>query len=87
MIAFPRLLCKPALRAGILVPKNQDNYDPDDYPHWHLFLTAQLGQPMPCWNVQWDNAKVVAGLTIEQVKTVTLIGLKRRGFQIGLPIP
>lgn len=87
MMVFPGMLVSAAERAGIKVPEDPDNdYDPMEFPHFHLFCCAQLGQSMPYAGVHWDNAKVIASIPEEKIMEVTYEDLKDWGFQIGFPI-
>ncbi len=87
MIAFPGMLVEPAKQAGMKVPEDPDNFNPDEYPHWNIYLTVQIGAPLPNWTAHWDNAKVVAALTEEQCKTITYKEILEMGLQVGYPIP
>lgn len=82
MLAFPMLLVSPAQEAGITVPKNLDDFDPEQFPRFHVFCCIQLGARMPSPTSHWDNAKVIASLTDDEVKTVTLDELVNRGLSI-----
>lgn len=83
MIAFPAMLVLAAEKAGIDTPKNPEEYDPQEYPLWHLFCNAQLGQPMPYAGCHWDNAHIIAQIPLDKLKTITFEELKELGFQIG----
>ena len=83
MKAFPQMIAKAAEDAGIKLPPDLDSFDPEEYPHWLVFCRMQLGQPMPYPEVDYDNAKVIANLSEEEVKRVTPIQLIQAGFLIG----
>lgn len=83
MIATPYGLISPAEKAGIKVPNDVDNYDPEEYKHFHLFLCAQLGAPMPTSTSHWENAKVIAKIPEDKIKTITAEELEDLGFQVG----
>lgn len=86
MIALPEMLLKPAQEAGIKVPSEDadfDNFNVEEYPHFHLFCCAQLGQPMPTPTAHWENAKVIALIPADKVKAITFGELQTMGFQIG----
>lgn len=86
MIAFPGLLVGPAEEAGIKVPPGDPDtleFDRAEFPHWYVFVTMQLGASMPGPTAHWDNAKVVATLSDEEIKTATPEQLIERGFAIG----
>ena len=81
MIAFAFLLEEPARQAGIPVPKNSDCFNAEKFPRFELFCKAQLGRAMMSANEHWENAKVIAGLPEEVLKTITPEGLRAAGFQ------
>ena len=47
MITFPDLLTGPAEEAGIPIPGDPEDFNKDDFPHFAVFCSAQLGSPMP----------------------------------------
>ncbi len=71
MIAFPSLLVQPAEQAGIPVPEDIENYDPDEYPYWNVFTIMQCGRRMPSPNAHWENAKIIAAIPADRIKVVT----------------
>lgn len=83
MIAFPEMLVGCAKEAGITIPSDVENYEPEDFMHWHIFLMVQLGQSLPYPSAHWDNAKVVSALKDEELKTVTMQDLIEKGLSIG----
>lgn len=87
MLAFPEMIVEAAYEAGIEVPNNFHDYDKDKYPHWFVFCQMQLGQPMPNPNSHWENAKVIAAIPDDQIKTVTPEQLCELGLQTGASIP
>lgn len=89
MLAFPSMLADAAEKAGILLPKDCDRFDEnkEQYPHWFVFCIMQLGQPMPSPGVHYENAKVIAELTDEEIVTLTHLQIVKRGFQIGFSTP
>lgn len=87
MIAFPEMLMEPANKADMMVPPDVRKYKSEEYPHFHLFCSAQLGQPMPDWTSHWDNAKVIAQIPLDKIKSITWDELKELGFKVGYPIP
>lgn len=87
MIAFARMLVPAAEEAGIKVPEDPENFDESVYPYWNVFLTVQLGAPMPNWSAHWNNAKLIASLSDEEIRTITYQQLLDKGLEIGTPIP
>lgn len=82
MIAFPGLLTAPAEVAGMKVPPDPDNFDPEEYPHFSVFLKVQLGAPMPDPSAHWENAKVVASVPEDKIHMVTYQELLDAGLSI-----
>ena len=83
MIAFPGMLVKPAEEAGMKVPKDPDEYNSSDYPHWHVFLFSQLGSPMPFSDSHWKNAKVIASISNDKIKKIFIEDIIQLGFEYG----
>ena len=79
MIAMPAMLVNPALDAGINVPEDLEDYDPERFPHWYVFNMVQLGAPMPDANSHFANAKVIASVTDEDITKVTHHDLENMG--------
>lgn len=87
MIAFPEMLVTPAKEAGILVPDDVSNYELAKYPHWHVYQLVQLGAPLPRPTSHWENARVIADITLDRITEVTFEDLVNAGLDVGYPIP
>lgn len=83
MIAFPGMLVACAEKAGMKVPPDPNDFSPEEYPHFNIFCTVQLGAPMPHFSAHWDNAVIVAAIADEQVKTITYGQLLEQGLAVG----
>jgi len=85
VITLSLLLVNPAREAGIKVPPDEhlDDYAPDEYPHWHVYLLCQIGAPMPHASAHWENAKVIAEIPEGEIRTITRAQLTKRGFAVG----
>lgn len=83
MIALPEVLAVVARESGMKVPEDLNNYDKDEFPHWHVYLTLQLGAPMPHPSAHWDNAKVIAKIPPNQIRKISMKNIMERGFAIG----
>lgn len=81
MIAEPAGLVGPAKEAGIAIPEDLEEFDPEEYPHWDAFCTMQLGRPMPNASCHWENAKVIARIPLDKIKTITIREMLNMGFQ------
>lgn len=80
MMAFPIMLVEAAERAGMPVPSDVDNFDPNEYPHFHVFCRLQLGKRIR-WGEHWDNAKVIASIGFDRIKTMHLEDFIAAGFE------
>lgn len=87
MIAFPSMLVNPAKQAGIAVPPDPDNYEPEEFKHFHFFCTAQLGQSMPTPSAHWENAVIIAAIPEAEIKTIIWSQLISLGFAVGMSTP
>jgi hypothetical protein len=83
MIIFPSELVEPAKEAGIPVPPDPDDYNPEEFVRFNIFCTMQLGQIMPNNHAHWDNAKIIARIPEEKLKTININELIEMGFQAG----
>lgn len=79
MIIFPFLLARAAEEAGMKVPEDTENFDAATFPHFWVFCQVQLGVPMEP-NDHWENAKVIAAISEEEIKRITVGQLIERGF-------
>lgn len=83
MVGFPGMLTAPAEEAGMKVPSDPENFNPNEFPHFHVFCILQLGTSMPNPTAHWDNAKVIAKIPQEQIFSVTPAQVIEMGFQAG----
>jgi hypothetical protein len=75
------MLVEAAEQAGMKVPADPDNYDAEEYPHFDLYCLLQLCRPIR-WGEHWENAKVLAGIPIDELKKLTLAQLiEEKGFE------
>lgn len=83
MIAFPGMLIRPAKDAGMKVPDDPDDFDKGAYPHFYVYMQAQLGAPMPFPDAPFENAKVIAAIPDEEITKITYQELLEKGFAEG----
>ena len=84
MIAFTTMLVEPAKNAGMRVPENVEQYDPNEYPHFHVFCTVQIGAALPYPAAFRDNAHVIAGIHESKIRKVTMEDLMSLGLHVRL---
>ena len=87
MLAYAEMLVSAAKAANITVPDDVEKYDPQKFPHWHVFCTIQLGAPMPHPTAHWENARVIGQIPEGSIRTTTFEQLKELGIQVGYPTP
>lgn len=80
MIALASILVPAAKAAGMKVPEDPDNFDGKEFPHFDIFVKAQIGKATRYHGEHWDNAKMIADLSDEKVKEITIEGLMAKGF-------
>lgn len=86
MIVFPSMLLEPAAKAGIKTPTPVNDNDDwwwnlEEFPHFSVFCIVQLCRPMKMDGEQWRNAKVIAAISEENIKEVTLTELISMGLE------
>jgi hypothetical protein len=87
MIAFAQMLLAPAEKAGMKVPPSTETYDRNEFPHFFVYASIQLGSPMPTPTSHWHNARVIAEVDEEKIKTLSFDDLKNLGIEVGYPTP
>jgi hypothetical protein len=81
MIVSPLMLVEPAKKAGMLVPDSlEGEIDGEKYPHFNVFCNAQLCRPLSSWSDHWENAKIVAEIPDDKIRTLTYSELIERGW-------
>ena len=61
------------------VPKDPDNFDPNKFPHFHVFCILQLGRRM-IPGEHFDNAKVIASFSKDEIRKATLEDFLAKGL-------
>lgn len=82
MIIYPSQIIKAAENAGMKVPildKKDESFLAEEFPHFHVFCNVQLGCAVT-WGNHWENAKIIARIPEKELITLTIEGLKARGF-------
>jgi hypothetical protein len=83
MIIFEGPLAACATNAGIKVPEDLENYNPAEFPYWHVYRMSQQGAPMPHPRAHWDNAEVIAKIPESDIMKVTFKDLEEAGCVYG----
>lgn len=64
------------------MPEDFENYNPEEYPHFHVFMLTHLAQPI-CIEALEENANIIAEIPMENIKTVTYEQLEGMGVEFG----
>ena len=80
MLVYPTMLVKSATDAGMKVPPDPDNFDANEFPHFEVFCQVQLNRPMNVLNEHWENAKIIAGISEDDIRKVRLADLLALGL-------
>ena len=80
MLAFPEMIVPAAKKAGMKVPKDANDFDSNKYPHFCVFCIVQLCRPMLRLDEHWNNAKIIAAIPEDKIRTVTLEQLLAKGL-------
>jgi hypothetical protein len=80
MMAFPSMLVRAAEEARMKVPDDPNDFNAEEFPHFQCFCSLQLCRPIT-WGEHWENAKVIAGFTEDEIKAATLETFIERGLQ------
>ena len=79
MLSEPYQIAKAAEDAGMRLPPDIDNVDPEQFPHFHVYCAVQLGCSIT-WGNHWNNAKIIAAIPDDKIKQVTHEDLEALGF-------
>ena len=86
MLAFPSMLVAAAQEAGIKVPEGTNDaidkmkFDREKFPHFFAYVVMQVGRPCRPMGCHSENAKVIAQIPEEKIRTVTPAEILGMGF-------
>lgn len=89
MLAFESMIAAAARDAGMKTPPDsaldhddrpKPGWSPEEYPHFHVFCNAQLARPVE-HGEHWDNAKIIAAIPEDKIKTTTFDDLRELGVR------
>lgn len=82
MFMFPGMFYNHIKDSKLKMPEDFENYDPEEYPHFHVFILTHLGQPIDITALE-DNANIIADIPENAIKSVTLNDLMEKGVVFG----
>ena len=63
-------------------PGDFNNYDPEKFPHFHLFMCSHLAMPIETDCLE-DNANIISKIPEDEIKTITFEELAKMGVIWG----
>lgn len=84
MIAFPSMLIPAAREAKMPCPDDVEDiadFDKNQYPHFFVYCMLQLCRPIG-WGNHWNNAKIIARVPEENLKTMSEEDFIKLGFNL-----
>ena len=81
MFCFAGMLENHIKNSKLKQPSDFENYDPNEYPHFHVFQTLHLGCPIDISSLE-ENANVVADIPEDTIRQITLEQLVEKGLWI-----
>lgn len=64
-------------------PEDFDNYNPERFPHFHVFMCSHLGRPIDTACLK-ENANIIAKIPKAKIKHVTFEELTNMGVIWGI---
>lgn len=82
MFMFPGMFYNHIKDSKLKIPDDFENYNPEEYPHFHVFMLTHLGQPLDIAALE-DNANIIAEIPEENIKSVSFSDLLEMGVVFG----
>lgn len=82
MFMFPGMFYNYIKDSRLKMPDDFEDYNPEEYPNFHVFMFIHLGRPLDIVALE-DNAKIIADISEDIIKSVTLNDLMKRGVVFG----
>lgn len=89
MLCFEMMLAQAAADAGMKVPPEEKMdakgvcaWDREEYPHFFIFCLLQLNRGMSSPDQHWNNAKAIAKIDGEALKTMTMADFAKAGVDL-----
>ena len=82
MFMFPGMFYNHIKDSKLKMPEDFENYNPEEYPHFHVFMLTHLGQPIDIAALE-DNANIIAEIPEENIKGVSFNDLLEMGVVFG----
>ena len=81
VFCFPKMFANHIMDSDLKQPQDFDNYNPEEYPHFHVFMLLHLANPIDVMTLK-DNANIIAKVSDEEIKNITIEQLFNMGLWI-----
>jgi hypothetical protein len=78
---FPGMFANHIEDSRLKQPVDFENYDPNEYPHFHVFMSIHLGNTIDHSTLE-ENANIIADIPDDEIRQVTLEQLVDKGLWI-----
>ena len=82
MFMYPGMFYNHIKDSKLKMPDDFENYNPEEYPNFHVFMLMYLGQPIDIAALE-DNANIIAEIPEENIKSVNFNDLLEMGAVFG----
>lgn len=82
MFMFPGMFYNHIKDSKLKIPEDFGNYNPEECPHFHVFILIHLGQLIDIAALE-NNANIIADIPENAIKSVTLDDLMEKGVVFG----
>lgn len=83
MFIFPGMYHPHIKDSNLKMPADFDNYDPAEYPHFHLFLMAHTRMAFDPTDLEY-NANIIAEIPKDRLKEISFKNLMELGIRYSL---
>lgn len=82
MFMFPGMFYNHIKDSKLKMPDDFENYNPEEYPNFHVFMLTHLGQLIDITELK-DNANIIADISEDDIKSVSFSDLLEMGVVFG----
>jgi len=75
---FPDMFRNHIENSRLKQPEDYENYDPNEYPHFHVFMSIHLANTIDVFSLK-ENANTIADIPEGEIRNVTIQDLIDKG--------
>ena len=83
MFILPDMLRPHLDGVAIKQPDDFENYDANEFPHFHVFLMLHLARPIDVAAIS-ENARIIASIPDDEIRTITIQELLDLGMHLKI---